>query len=99
MSIVIADKMKFEDAPGLLIKRLKAYFYSDIKIISKKNTKLTDGTPAYEVSASSSYHGNRANTIFLNVIKGEKIIVVQVTNQKELNEDLKKIPYSLKFYK
>ena len=102
VSVVISDKkIEFKDVPVYIVKRLETVIgLSNTKILSKKHTKLTDGTPAYELIVTGMPFGGMVlSHMFLFVNKSNKTIHVGVITSEELSEDLKKIPYSLKFYK
>jgi len=71
----------------------------NIKVIYDKAAVLEDGTPAREMEIEwVPYGGPKLNTLFLTIKSEDAWIVVALSDTKgSIGEDLRKIPYSLKF--
>ena len=87
-----------KDAPEALIDALKLLGGDQIKLVSKKDIKLTDGTAAYE-SIVKWNHPMLPGlaSVSLAAIKGDKVVSVTLTTKGMASEEQKKIPYSLSF--
>ena len=83
-------------------------FFTDIKVLSDKPSRLKDGTPAREVefefvlkidpSMRSIESGRKENGLLLATKKDTSWVAITVdTDEGKLDEDLKRIAYSLTF--
>ncbi len=86
-----------KDAPEGLVDALKLLGGDQIKVVSKKDTKLADGTAAYE-SIVKWNHPMLPGLVSMSLaaIKGDKVIGVTLTTKGMADDKLKKIPYSLR---
>jgi hypothetical protein len=86
-----------KDAPEALIDALKLLGGDQLKIVSKKDVTLVDGTPAYE-SIVQWNHPMLPGLISMSLatIKGDKVISVTLTTKGMPTEEQKKIPYTLR---
>jgi hypothetical protein len=93
---ITKDYVMAKDAPEGLIDALKMLGGDQIKVVSKKDTKLIDGTAAYE-SIVKWNHPMLPGLVSMSLvaIKGDKVIGVTLTTKGMVSEELKKIPYSL----
>ena len=87
-----------EHSASAYIHRL-AQIGKDIKLIYDKQVKLEDGSPAQEAEIEWVDNSEiKVNGLFLTLKKEDNWIVIILTNNKgRVNEELKKIAYSLKF--
>ena len=87
-----------KDAPEALIDALKMLGGDQLKIVSKKDIKLVDGTTAYE-SIVKWNHPMLPGlvSISLATIKGDKVVSVTLTTKGMPSEEQKKIPHTLSF--
>jgi CubicO group peptidase (beta-lactamase class C family) len=86
-----------EYSANIFVNRL-AKFGKDIKLIYDKQVKLDDGSSAQEAEIEWVDNSNiKVNGLFLTLKKEDNWIVIILTNNKgRVNEELKKIAYSLK---
>jgi hypothetical protein len=87
-----------KDAPEGLVDALKLLGGDQLKIVSKKDATLVDGTQAYE-SIVQWNHPMLPGLVSmsLSTIKGDKVISVTLTTKGMPSEEQKKIPYTLRF--
>lgn len=70
----------------------------NVKLVSSKRSKLSDGTPAIEIIYIGDYSGKaKVYTIYLEVIKDNRIVGVHISTDAPLIKDLQDVAYSLKF--
>ena len=95
---ITKDYVLAKDAPEGLVDALKLLGGDQIQVISKKDTKLIDGTAAYE-SIVKWNHPMLPGLVSMSLaaIKGDKVVSVTLTTKGMVSEELKKIPYSLSF--
>jgi hypothetical protein len=71
------------------------YGATDCKKLYERDTKLKDGTPAYELEVEWKHPAILLYTYQLVVFKDQKRIWVSVTSGSPVSDQLKQIPYSL----
>jgi len=71
------------------------YVGKNFSTLYERETKLKDGTPAYELEVKWNHPAIELYTYQLAVFKDKKMITVQVTSDKQINDKLKEIPMSL----
>jgi len=84
-------------APGLIQFFKDKYFASNFKTLYEREIKLQDGTPAYELEVKWQHPSVLLYTYQLVVFKDKKMVMVSVTDNKEVSDKLKQIPMSLTF--
>jgi len=84
-------------APGLIEFFKDKYFATNFKTLYEREIKLTDGTPAYELEVKWQHPSVLLYTYELVVFKDKKMVMVSVTDNKEVSDKLKQIPMSLTF--
>jgi hypothetical protein len=80
---------------------------TDVKVLSDKLSQLKDGTPAweleiewvakYDISGQSVKNGPKLSTLIFATKKYTAWVVIILTDDKKIGEDLKRIAYSLTF--
>jgi CubicO group peptidase (beta-lactamase class C family) len=98
ISVFPGTEMPLKHATTLFLQAL-AKVGRNIKVIYDKSAVLEDDTPAQEMEIEwEPYGGPKLNTLFLTVKSEYALIVVALSDTKgSIGEDLRKIPYSLKF--
>jgi len=101
LSISISKKspnMQLENTTKKLVRYLKLTG-NEIKMISSQQTKLNDGTPAYETVFGYMRFGvTKYKVLCVTTFRDNKIIRLIISALANCyNEDLKKIAYSLEF--
>jgi hypothetical protein len=89
-----------QPAPALedSAKDLKAavkLFNVDFKILYEKPSQLKNGKSAYEAAGEFMWSGEKRNVLMLATVKDGATILLHVTHNAEVGEDLRKILYSL----
>lgn len=103
LSISISKKSpsrQLEDAPKKFVRFLKS-IGNEIKIISSKQTRLKDGTPANETVVEYMRLGfTKYKVLCVSVFRDNKVIRIIISAiANSYSEELKKIAYSLEFKK
>ncbi len=81
-----------------LINFLKdKYDGSNFKTLYERETKLQDGTPAYELEVRWNHPAILLYTYLLVVFKDKKMVTISVTDASQISNKLKQIPMSLTF--
>jgi hypothetical protein len=73
------------------------YGATNCKKLYERNTKLKDGTPAYELEVEWKHPAILLYTYQLVVFKDKKRVWISVTTNSPVSDQLKQIPYSLTF--
>jgi len=94
----LPEGMSYKDLAKATIDFLEdKYNASHFKTLYERETKLKDGTPAYELEVRWQHPAILLYTYELYVFKDKKMINVSVTDGRQVSDKLKQIPMSLTF--
>ena len=97
--VISKMNIPIKDSANIFRKGLKQAGAEDIKLIHEKKIQLNDGTPAYETEFECTLQMNqiKQNNFYLTIKERDTWIAVAIISTNgRINEDLKKIAYTLR---